>query len=135
MLTLILAASLGQFMMPTMPAYNPAAYHRQYPEYIFGPPAPPVGNPQLFNWGPYDLVGNVESVDRVNHRFILRTPMERLEVRYTRQTMWVNVGHLEPGVTVSIDQMARSVSFLPHLTLRQIAASTPQFRTGYEDAP
>jgi len=133
---LILAAGMvGQFIpLPPLPAYNPAGYHRRYPEYVF-PVGPPVGNPWHHNFSIYALIGNVESVDRRNRRFVLRTPMERLEVRYNSRTLWLNAGHLKPGITVAVDQMTRSITFLPGQTLRQIAASVPQMRTGYDDAP
>ena len=118
---LILAAALsGQYMMPMS----------RYPVSI--PRLGPV-RPRTINFTRYSLVGNVESVGR--GYFVMRTPVERLRVRYGRQTLWLGVGHLRPGVTIGIDQMSRSVTFLPHYTLPQIADQVPQMRTGYGTPP
>lgn len=134
---ILAAAMLGQYAMPYMPplpAYDPAGYHRQYPEWV-GPAAHGVGNPQIIQLPRTALLGNVVSVNRPKHYFVMRTPVEVLEVHYGKGTVWKGVGHLRPGITLAVDQMSRSVKFMPRMTLKQIAAKVPQERTGYVDAP
>lgn len=112
--TIVAAVLLGQYgyLQAPLPIYNPAGYHRRYPEYIF-PYVSGVGNPKVIELPGIEEAGVVQRVDVANQMITLRLPHETVLVHYGPKTYWTgSPTDLRPGVAISVNEVKRRITIL-----------------------
>lgn len=101
----------GYYQQP-LPVYNPAGYHRRYPEYIF-PYVSGVGNPKTIELPGVEEVGRIEKIDVKASMLTVRLPTEVVYVHYGPKTYITgSFAELRPGTVISINEVKRRITIL-----------------------
>jgi hypothetical protein len=123
---ILMAATLaGQYVQPLardrvygygyqtpLPYYDPAGYHRRYPEWV-GSVVSGVGNPRTINLPGVEQTGRVESVDFENQLITLRLPTETVRLHYGPRTYWDGTYEdLKPGTVLSFNESKHRITII-----------------------